>query len=158
MDVKHRGFTLIELMITITVLGIIVALALPGFKSILDGRKLVGAADNLYAALQYARSESIKQNTDIQFQINTGVWCYGIDDNGANCDCNNPASCTVDGAVKVYDNSDFGDVVVSNASVNEIIFDSRNGEPDTAGSFTFSLPGNRTKVVNINAIGLITVD
>lgn len=158
MDVKYKGFTLIELMITITVLGIIVAIALPGFKSIIDGRKLVGATDNLYAALQYARSEAIKQNSDIQFQVNAGAWCFGIDDDGADCDCTVPATCTVDGAVKVYNDSDFGDVVLSNATVNQIIFDARNGEPDTAGNFTFGLPDNRSKTVNINAIGSITVD
>jgi type IV fimbrial biogenesis protein FimT len=158
MDVKHKGFTLIELMITLTVLGIIAAIALPNFKSILDGRKLVGAADNLYAALQYARSESIKQNTDVQFQVNVGAWCYGIDDDGANCDCTNPATCTVDGVTKVYDDADYGDVQMSNASVNTILFDARNGEPDNAGSFTFRLPDGRTKSVNINPIGLVTVN
>ncbi|MBD3635065.1 MAG: GspH/FimT family pseudopilin [Methylophaga sp.] len=158
MDVKHKGFTLIELMITLTVLGIIAAIALPNFKSILDGRKLVGAADNLYATLQYARSESIKQNTNVEFQLNAGAWCYGIDDEGGNCDCTNPATCTIDGVIKVYDDSDYGDVVMSNASVNEILFDARNGEPDSAGSFTFSLPDGRTKTVNINPIGLVTVN
>ena len=154
---KLKGFTLIELMITLTVLGIIAAIALPSFKSILDGRKLVGAGDNLYSALQYARSESIKQNTDIQFQVNAGAWCYGVDDDGANCDCTNPATCTIDGVIKVYDDSDFGDVLLSNATVNEIIFDARNGEPDTNAEFTFSLPDGRTRKVNINPIGLITV-
>ncbi len=158
MDVRHKGFTLIELMITVVVLGVIAALALPSFKSIIDGRRLVGAADNFYAALQFARTESIKQNNSVLFQVNTAAWCYGIDDDGADCDCTNPDSCRVDGVIKVYDDADYTNVAFSNATVTEVTFDPRNGEPDTAGSFTFSLPDSRTKVVNLNPIGLITVD
>ncbi len=51
-NIKSKGFTLIELMITIAVLAILAAIALPSFQGTLERRQLVGAAENLYADLQ----------------------------------------------------------------------------------------------------------
>jgi type IV fimbrial biogenesis protein FimT len=155
-----KGFTLIELMVVIALLGIMAALAAPSFASILEGRRLVGSADTLYAALQYARSEAIKQNANVQVDIDTAAWCIGIDDTagGLDCDCTNSASCTVNGVEKVFDNSDFGSVVINNATVNNVSFQTPNALPTSAGTFVFGLADGRTKTVRLTALGNVSVD
>lgn len=159
MEDKSKGFTLIELMIIIAVIGIVAAIALPGFKSIIDGRKLVGASDTLYAALLYARSEAIKQNQTIQFQFDTGAWCYGIDDTGADCDCTNPASCTISGVSKVYNDTDFSGVNMTTASFtgSSLTFDPLRGLVSDDGIFILTI-GSQTKQVSINLIGRVSVN
>jgi type IV fimbrial biogenesis protein FimT len=57
----HRGFTLIELMITITVAGILLAIAVPAFNSFLQNDRDTGQANSLVGSLGYARSEAVKR-------------------------------------------------------------------------------------------------
>lgn len=154
---KQSGFTLIELMIVVIVLGILVAIALPSFQSTLERRRLVGATDILYANLQYARTEAIKQNQPVQFSINTGTWCYGIDDNGANCDCTAPASCTVNTVQKVVNGSDYLNVTIATDFANSFTFDPRQGLPSDNGTFTLTING-QSKSVSVNPVGRIKVD
>jgi type IV fimbrial biogenesis protein FimT len=160
MDFKQKGFTIIELMTVVALIGIMAALAAPFFGSILEGRRLVGSADTLYSALQYARSESIKQNANVQVYVDTAAWCIGIDDTagGLNCDCTNPGSCTVNGATKVYDDSDFTGINFTNATVNTVAFQTPNALPDSASSFTFTSTAGQTRSVVLNALGLVTVN
>jgi type IV fimbrial biogenesis protein FimT len=56
------GFTLVELVVTLIVLAIIASLAAPAFSELLERRRLIGAAEALYAQVLFARSESIKQS------------------------------------------------------------------------------------------------
>lgn len=160
MDSKHNGFTIIELMTVVALIGIMAALATPYFASILEGRRLVGSADTLYSALQYARSESIKQNTDVLVYTDTAAWCIGIDDaaGGLNCDCTVPASCTVGGAIKVYDENEFTGIDFTNATANTVIFETPNALPDTASNYTFTSSAGQTRTVVLNALGLVRVD
>lgn len=60
-----RGFTLIELMVTIGILGILVTLAAPSFTTIIANQRVKGAATDLYIALAKARSEALKLNADV---------------------------------------------------------------------------------------------
>jgi type IV fimbrial biogenesis protein FimT len=55
------GFTLIELLVTITVAGILMAMAVPAFNSFVQNDRDVGQANSLVESLNYARSESIKR-------------------------------------------------------------------------------------------------
>lgn len=64
---RPRGFTLVELMVTLAVLVVVTAFAIPSFKNITLSNRLSTAADGIVAAIQTARMEAIKRNADAQF-------------------------------------------------------------------------------------------
>lgn len=57
----QRGFTLIELMVTISVAAIVLMLAIPSFESAINSNKLAGAANEMIASLQSARMEAMRR-------------------------------------------------------------------------------------------------
>lgn len=56
----HKGFTLIELMATLAVLGIFASIAIPSFQGLLVRERTSAAANELLAGIQQARSEAVK--------------------------------------------------------------------------------------------------
>jgi type IV fimbrial biogenesis protein FimT len=63
----QRGFTLMEMMFTIAVLGILTAVATPSFVSIINKNRLTGQSNELLGAIQYARMEAIRANGRVTF-------------------------------------------------------------------------------------------
>lgn len=61
----QRGFSLIELMVTVVVLAIVMAIAFPSFTALLNGNRLTTAANELSASLQLARSEALRGNASV---------------------------------------------------------------------------------------------
>lgn len=60
---KHQnGFTIVELMITLVVAAILLALAAPSFRDMIANNRLSGTTNQLQAALNLARGEGIKRN------------------------------------------------------------------------------------------------
>jgi type IV fimbrial biogenesis protein FimT len=57
--------TMIELLITVVILAILMAIAVPSFRNASLGSQLSAAANNLLASVQLARSEAIKRNTAV---------------------------------------------------------------------------------------------
>lgn len=81
-----QGLSLIELMITVAVLSIALGTAQAHFTNIIEARRVSGAADALQTALNFARSESIKQMMPmvVTYSMNaTTTWSAGIRDNTA---------------------------------------------------------------------------
>jgi type IV fimbrial biogenesis protein FimT len=74
------GFTLVELLITILVLSILLGLAVPAFRSLMQNDQQWVQSNNLLLSLNAARSESIKNDTAAGGQVCTssnGVTCTG---------------------------------------------------------------------------------
>jgi type IV fimbrial biogenesis protein FimT len=70
------GFTLIELLITVSIAGILLALAVPSFTAWLGNVAIRGNAEAISGAIQLARSEAIRRNAGVQlvFDANGTSW------------------------------------------------------------------------------------
>ena len=55
------GYTLMELMVTITIAGVLLSIAIPNFTSVISSNRLTTYANELVTALNFARSEAIKR-------------------------------------------------------------------------------------------------
>jgi type IV fimbrial biogenesis protein FimT len=65
---SQRGFTLIEVMISLTVLGILLMIALPSFSEWLQNQQLRAASEATLNGLQAARGAAIRRNVLVQFR------------------------------------------------------------------------------------------
>jgi type IV fimbrial biogenesis protein FimT len=61
----QHGFTLIEIMVVIAILGILLAIALPNFTSTIRRFRTDGIRDDITASLRFARSEAIRTGSPI---------------------------------------------------------------------------------------------
>src|SRR5262245_23180224 len=64
-----RGFTLVELMVGLTLLAFLLMLALPAFGTFIQNQKLRGKAESILTGLQVARTEAVRLNTDVEFLL-----------------------------------------------------------------------------------------
>lgn len=69
---------MVELMVTIAVLGILATIAAPNFTSLIAGWRVRNAVENFQSTLHFARSEAIKRGGGVQIQPTSGAdWSTG---------------------------------------------------------------------------------
>ncbi len=56
-----RGVTLIELLVTLSVAAILLAIGVPSFQDLINNNRATGVANNLVSAIGLARSEAVKR-------------------------------------------------------------------------------------------------
>ena len=62
---NNKGFTLVELMITLAIAAILMALAVPSFNSTIKNSRISTQSNELITSLNYARSEAIRRGADV---------------------------------------------------------------------------------------------
>ena len=94
------GLTLIELVVTMTILGVLAAVAVPSFSDAFLSSRLASFSNSFSASAQLARSEAIKRNATVKMCrssngsscATTGGWQQGwiiFSDNGAGGNADN---------------------------------------------------------------------
>lgn len=87
----QRGFTLVELLLTLTILGILATVAVPSFVDIIKKQKVKDMGTEIQLALVKARSEAIKQNDNVTLApVTANDWTSGWRISGASPETRSP--------------------------------------------------------------------
>lgn len=90
---RAKGFTVVELMVTVAVLGVLAAVAFPSMTTYLDKQRLVSQMRAIANLAQLARSEAIKHSASgaanlktVSMTVSSGSgWFVGLADGNAAC-------------------------------------------------------------------------
>ena len=73
---RYSGFTLVELMITVAVMGIIAFMGVPALQSLVENNRVATHTNRLVSSIHLARSEAIKRNEDVTLcPLGSGMNC-----------------------------------------------------------------------------------
>lgn len=82
---RSAGFGIIELMITVAILGIVLLVAIPSFKEWIENTKVRNIASSIHNGLQLARAEAVTRNTQVVFTLAGNSWTVGCVTATATC-------------------------------------------------------------------------
>lgn len=81
----ERGFSLVELMVTVAVLSLLMTLAVPSFNEWIQNGRIRTAAESIQNGLQVARAEAVRRNARVEFALvgTGGGWVVRFAGGGA---------------------------------------------------------------------------
>lgn len=162
MNKNMNGFTLLELLVTLVIGAILVAIAIPSFENTIDRNRLTSSYNSLIGELTYTRSEAVKRGTNVsicassdQATCNVLTWEAGrlvfVDING-NGDVD-----VGDTLLKVF-GALAGDTTIRSSALADagvMVFDSGGVISDTGTLIVCDSRGaQEAKGVNMSLIGL----
>lgn len=170
----HGGFTMIEMMIVLVLLGVLAAFAAPAFTGALERSRLRGAVDDVVSLINSSRQFSTKQDRDVNltFRGTSADWCVGARaaanpaagvavGAAAACNCaTNAALCLVDGSPAIVSSSGlaaFGQAPTIDSADIAVVFDRKLGTLQdfaTAGNVVLTSPSGGYQVqIEVFALG-----
>jgi type IV fimbrial biogenesis protein FimT len=72
------GFTIIEMVIVLAIIGLLLVMALPGYKNWIQSSQVRTAAESVQNGLQLARAEAVRQNTRVAFTLAGNNWSVDV--------------------------------------------------------------------------------
>ena len=77
---RTRGLTLIELLVALAVMGVLIAVTAPSFRSLFEVQRLRGINAQLVTDLQFARNEAVARGVPLRvvFRSSASATCYAL--------------------------------------------------------------------------------
>lgn len=160
--IKKNGFSLVEVLVTISIISILLVMAVPSFKSSKINNALVSEATQINSAFSLARNEAYRRNNYVSVCATTdGNLCNSNDfSKGMIVFSDSQKSGLSDDSqiIKIYDKwsgSDKGKITVNDGSS----YFTFNGIPEalSAGKVLICYPGYNSVTLNVNGSGSLKI-
>jgi type IV fimbrial biogenesis protein FimT len=80
---RQHGFTIVELMIGLAIVAMLVFGAIPSYTAWIQNTKIRNAAESVSNGLQLARTEAIRTNASVRFELSADTgWIVRVADSG----------------------------------------------------------------------------
>ena len=149
---KESGFTLVEVMIVIAVFGIMSAIAIPSFMSLLPGMRLNGSARGVFVALNKARMGAVSKKSTGNVQFNSSTAYVSWVDNPAG------SQYSLDSIdyEETHGTTESGVTISHDVPFSTFAFNSRGLPAGSSVASTITLTNSEGAVqtVEINALGI----
>lgn len=147
-----RGVTAFELLVTVSIVSVLLALSIPSFSKMMDKQRLTGECNVAYEQLMLARTTAVKMNQNVSISFKSQIfdfdqdgdgvkerysWCIGLSDaksTGCNCagSATEVAKCKVGGRAEAVRFEAASNVAIYNNDVtfsgkDKTTFNSRDG-------------------------------
>ena len=171
---RNRGFSVVELLMTVLLVAIGTAVALPSYRDMVEKRQVTNGAEQLASFINSAQGVSMKTNRFVKVSwdhVDDDEWCVGatiVDAVGDDpCDCTGDdggaPACVIDGQDFVLNQSHAGnrDLMhdIGSEDTGSYTFDPVRGfSPDLAGDLKFSMrsPGDDFRInLMVNQTGRV---
>ncbi|MBN8503438.1 MAG: GspH/FimT family pseudopilin [Burkholderiales bacterium] len=135
------GFTLLEVLVSIAVSGVLTAVALPSLGEQVERQRMRGIGESLRNDLQVARAQALTQHRSVRvafIQTDTGS-CYVVYQGPANaCTCDSDGAIQCKPGASALSAQGVADKlgVQLSANVSTMVFDGRTGTVAPTGTMT----------------------
>jgi type IV fimbrial biogenesis protein FimT len=155
-----RGFTLVEMACAMTVAGLALGAALPGFEAYRQSRQIAAVMAGLQTDVQLARSEAVLRHRLVSLGVRTeaGGSCYVVHSGAAgDCECEveGPARCVAGAEVIRTVNLPRGDRLSLSSNRPAIQFNPDHGTVTPTATLRLTGDAGREMRAVINLVGRV---
>jgi type IV fimbrial biogenesis protein FimT len=169
MRTTQHGFSLIELVVVISIVAILMALGAPSYKYVTTNNRIAAEINGLVGDLQFARGEAIKEGSTVTVCASTdGTTCAGAGTTTWTTgwivfsDVNGNA--TVDASdvlMRMQKNITSGDTLISDNTISSITFNREGFARNLPGTVNIKVhdPTNNskyTRCLNVTIVGALS--